>query len=79
MYCTLGRTEIKMFPRSRTELYLQWMEGECIHGPHVVDIIYCLPVAFKSVLLILDFGSGINIFHRDPSFDRGCGIACKQC
>jgi hypothetical protein len=45
----------------------------------VVDIVYCLSMTFKRVLLILDFWSGIHIFNRDTSFDRGCGITCEYC
>jgi len=69
-----GRDEIGKTPRFGTELCLQWMEGERIHGPHVVDIVYCLPMAFERILLVLDFWGGVNVLHRDPPFDRCRGI-----
>ena len=79
MYCTWGRNKIRFFARLGTEFCSQGMEGECVHGPHVVDIVYCLSMAFECVLLVLDFWGGVNVFYRDPSFDRGCGIAYKDC
>lgn len=55
------------------------MEGESVYGPHVVDIVYRLPMALERVLLVLTFGSRVYIFNRDASFDGGGGIACESC
>ena len=54
------------------------MKGECVHSPYVVDVVYCLPMAFKRVLLVLDFWCRIYVFYSDPSFDRGRGIPYNQ-
>jgi len=55
------------------------MEGESVDGPYVVDVVYCLSMAFECVLLVLNFRSGVNVFYRNPSFDRGRGVTCNQC
>lgn len=60
------------------KIYSPRVESECVYGPNVVDIIYCLPMALERVLLILYFWSGIYVFNRDAAFDRGCGIAYKH-
>ena len=79
MYCTWDRNEgcgKNDFP-SPIQHRSQGMEGERVHGPHVVDIVYCLSMAFKCVFLVLDFRGRVNIFHGDPPLNRGCGIACE--
>jgi len=78
MYCTCGRNAVGKPSRFEPKLYSQRMESECVHSPYVVDVVYCLPMAFECVLLVLDFRCRIYVFYRDPSFDRGRGISCNQ-
>jgi hypothetical protein len=68
-----------MISQFGTELCLQGVEGECVHGPYVVDIVYRLPMTFERILLVLDFWSRVNVLHRDPSFDRCRSITCEWC
>ena len=77
MYCTWGGNETWELECVEQKLCLQGMKGECVHGPHVVDIVYRLPMTLERVLLVLDFLRGVDIFHRDSSFDGSRGITCK--
>ena len=50
---------------------LHRMEGKCIDGPYVVDVINGLTVALERILLFLNFGAWIKVFNGNSSLDRG--------
>ena len=78
MYCTCGRNAVGKLSRFEPKRYSQGMEGQRVYSPNVVDIVYCLPMTFECVFLVLNFRCRIYVFYRDPPFDRGRGIACNQ-
>ena len=54
------------------------VEGKGVDGPDVINVVNRLAMALERVFLVLDLGAWVEIFNRNPAFDRRSCVSCNM-